>query len=185
MLNWIFACIYFFGPAYFTNAIPPLAKKFKLMEFLNKPVDGGKTLNGKPIFGSHKTWRGIVCGIILGSLVGYILFTIHQINNLSLYQNVGFDYLKFNGFLFGFIMSLGAVIGDLSFAFIKRRIGLMPGERFMPFDQTNYVIGNFFLFQPFLKLNVWVWITVFIATFLLHIIFNRLGFVLNLHKAKW
>jgi CDP-2,3-bis-(O-geranylgeranyl)-sn-glycerol synthase len=32
------------------------------------PIDGGRTLGGKRIFGDHKTWRGLLAGIVVGAL---------------------------------------------------------------------------------------------------------------------
>jgi len=60
-----------------------------------------------------------------------------------------------------------------------------PGARFLPWDQTNYVIGAWLFLTPFLKIGIMVWITLFILTFLLHIIVNRIGYYLKLHCAKW
>jgi CDP-2,3-bis-(O-geranylgeranyl)-sn-glycerol synthase len=88
-------------------------------------------------------------------------------------------------FLFAFLISFGEVFGDLIFAFIKRRIGLKPGAPFLPFDQTNYVFGCFLLLQPYLNLDLKIWLTILILTFFLHIIFNRLGYYLKIHEAKW
>jgi len=56
---------------------------------------------------------------------------------------------------------------DLGSAFVKRRLNLQPGAMFMPWDQINYVIGNFIVLGPLLKLNLSVWYVLFIATFFL------------------
>ncbi|MBC7074147.1 CDP-archaeol synthase, partial [Candidatus Parcubacteria bacterium] len=96
-----------------------------------------------------------------------------------------FDYSRADGFLFGTLFALGQIFGDLGFAFLKRRIGLVPGAPFLPFDQTNYVIGCFLVLQPILKIEIKIWIFLFFATFFLHILVNRLGFHLKIHSAKW
>jgi CDP-2,3-bis-(O-geranylgeranyl)-sn-glycerol synthase len=184
--QFIISCLYFFLPAYFTNMTPPLVKRVGLFNFLDKPVDFGKKILGQPIFGSHKTWRGFICGILVGILMAKLLFFLHSYFNLSFYQAIGFsNYRGFNSFLFGFLISFGAAFGDLLFAFIKRRLKMEPGKRFLPFDQTNYVIGSFLILNPFLKISILVWTTIFVLTFFLHIIFNRLGYLLGLHKSKW
>lgn len=179
----ILSSLYFFLPAYFTNMTPPLIKKAGLFNFLDKPVDFGKKLGTLPIFGPHKTWRGVIFGIIVGISVAGLQYWLYQfpfIKEISL-----IDYSQINLFLFGFSISAGAIFGDLIFAFIKRQLKKEPGQRFIPFDQTNYVIGTFIFLQPYLKLDLTIWLTIFILTFFLHIIVNRLGFALNLHKAKW
>lgn len=172
-------------PAYLANATPPLIKNIKFFKILGKPIDGGKKLKEKELFGSHKTWRGLIGMLVVGIAASYILFFLENRYNLGLYENIGFDYTEWSPLLFGALMALGTIIGDLLFAFIKRRIRLKPGAPFIPFDQTNYVIGNFIILQPFLELHLSVWIILFFATLVIHIIFNRLGYLLGLHNAKW
>jgi len=185
MLNLVIFSLYFFLPAYFTNMSPPLAKKADVFNFLDKPIDFNKKFKDEPILGAHKTWRGAILGIAIGILVIYIQKWLYQfpwIQGISF-----FDYEKINVLLLGFLLCLGAVFGDLSFAFIKRRLKLKPGAKFLPFDQINYVIGAYILFSltSCFKIDNLVWITLLISSFFLHIIVNRLGYYLKLHKAKW
>lgn len=185
MFTFLLSCLYFFLPAYFTNMTPPLAKKAGVFNFLNKPVDFNKKFGEGPILGSHKTWRGIILGIAVGILATYFqswLYRFPFIQKISF-----FDYRKENILLLGFLLSGGAVFGDLVFAFLKRRLELKPGAKFLPFDQTNYVIGAalFFSLTEFFEIDILVWPTLFILSFFLHIIVNRAGFRLKLHQAKW
>jgi len=189
-LFFLLSCFYFFLPAYFTNMAPPLIRRARVFKFLAKPCDFGRKFKGQPILGRNKSCRGAIFGIIIGILVSGFQFWLYQfsfIKEISL-----FDYREINIFLFGLLISSGAVFGDLLFAFIKRRLKMEPGQRFLPFDQTNYVIGAFlflapyFLACPYVKnFGVEVWITIFILTFFLHTIGNRIGYLLGLHRAKW
>jgi CDP-2,3-bis-(O-geranylgeranyl)-sn-glycerol synthase len=43
--------------------------------------------------------------------------------------------------LFGFLLSLGALFGDLFGAFLKRRMGFAPGELLPVVDQIDFIIG--------------------------------------------
>lgn len=162
---------------------PPLARKANLFNFLDKEIDFGKKFLGQPVFGKHKSWRGAILGIMVGFLVTLIQGYLYQfpiIQKISL-----LDYKKINIFLFGFLISAGAIFGDLLFAFIKRRLKMASGTPFLPFDQTNYVLGVAIFLTPFFKIEIIVWITLFILTFFLHLIVNRLGYYLKLHSAKW
>lgn len=182
-LEFAISCLYFFLPAYFANMVPPLAKKAKIFEFLAKPVDFNLKFLGKPILGANKTWRGVTCAFFVGFFVAIFqrfLFEFQFFKEISLV-----DYSKINIIVFATLISLGTIFGDLLFSFVKRRLGLLPGAPFLPFDQTNYVIGCALFLQPYLKLDILVWIFLFFATFFLHIIFNRLGYLLGIHKAKW
>lgn len=184
-MNWLFllSCFYFFLPAYFTNMTPPLIRRAGLFKFLDKPVDFGKKIGTAPIFGEHKSWRGVIFGIIVGISVAGLQYWLYQfpfIKDISL-----IDYSQINLLLFGFLISAGAIFGDIIFAFIKRRLKKEPGKRFIPFDQTNYVIGTFIFLQLCLKFSYSVWFTIFILTFFLHIVVNQIGYLLGLHKARW
>lgn len=181
-LIYIISCLYFFLPAYFANMTPPLAKKAKILNFLAKPIDFNKKFFGKPILGSHKTFRGAILAFLVGfstAIFQRFLYRFYLIQRISI-----LDYSKINIFFFAFLISFGAVFGDLIFAFIKRRLNLPPGAPFLPFDQTNYVIGAAIFLIPF-KIKISVWLTLFVFTFFLHIIVNRLGYHLKIHQAKW
>ena len=185
MLYWILSILYFFLPAYIANMTPPLAKKLHILEFLNKPIDNNKKLNNLPILGSHKTWRGAILEIVNGLIVVYIQLWLYQ---FPLFERLSLlNYQTSNIFLLGFLLASGAVLGDLLSAFLKRRLRLKPGARFMPLDQTNYVIGAYLLLFPFpnLTIRLFSWIILFFLTFFLHIGINLIGYYLGLHHAKW
>ncbi len=183
ILTYILSCLYFFLPAYFSNMTPPLIKKAGIFNFLDRPIDFNKKFLGQPILGSHKTWRGVIFGITIGFLVAGFQFWLYQFSFIK--EISFFDYRAINIFLFGFLISAGAVFGDLLFAFLKRRLRMKPGAIFLPFDQTNYVVGAFVFLHPLLELDYLAWITIFVLTFFLHMIFNRIGYLLDLHQNKW
>jgi hypothetical protein len=182
---YILSCIYFFIPAYIANAAPPLANTFNVLNGLNKPIDGGHEIKGMPILGSHKTWRGLVIEFIVCTLLIQFFIYINDYYNLGIYNNIGLNVHTINTWLLGLLLSAGIVFGDIFFAFVKRRLRLRPGVAFIPFDQTNYVIGAFIFLQPFLNLSLSFWLTLFLLTLFVHILFNRVGYNLGLHKAKW
>jgi len=179
----ILATIYFFLPAYIANAVPPLLNRFKLFEKLAIPIDNNKTFRERAIFGTHKTWRGVFGIFVVGILIMFLFFELN--NYFQLYEVIGFDHLKWNPFIFGAIFSLGIIMGDLFFAFIKRQLNLSPGAVFIPFDQTNYVFGIFLLLQYFINLDLLIWAIMLVQTFIIHTVFNRIGYILGLHNAKW
>ncbi|OQX00813.1 hypothetical protein BWK69_00700 [Candidatus Parcubacteria bacterium A4] len=187
---FILSCLYFFLPAYVANMAPPLMRRTGLFRFLYKAVDGGGKFMGFPIFGDHKTWLGIISSLVAGTMIAGLQFWLYQ---FSFFEKVSFlNYEHINILFFGFMMSLGMVFGDLIFSFIKRRINLRPGAPFIPFDQTNYVLGACLILSPlwifdkdFSNIDLGVWLTLLFLTLFLHIVINRIGYELGLHKAKW
>lgn len=180
VIQFFLSCLYFFLPAYLTNMTPPLAAKINILAI---PVDFSKKLAGKPILGSHKTWRGVLFGLLVGISASYCQVWLYQFSFIK--EISFFDYSKINILLYGFLLSAGVLFGDMLFSFFKRRLDLAPGQRWIPFDQTDYVIGAFLFLSPYLLLDTMIWLTIFILSFFLHIAFNRLGYWLGLHNSKW
>jgi len=179
------SCLYFFLPAYFANMSPPILKRLRVLNFLAFPIDKNlKFFDKKPLLGSHKTWRGS----LFGFLISFLLILLQRsLSEIEFFKKISlFDYSRVNIFLFATVFSFGVVFGDLFFAFIKRRLNLKEGASFLPFDQTNYVLGcAFFLYLFKFPIKIEVWVFLFFATFFLHIVVNRLGYYLKIHSAKW
>ncbi len=186
MFKFVLSCFYFFLPAYFTNMIPSLSASLRVFNFLGKPIDANKEFQGKPILGNHKTWRGPVLGALMGIIIVFIqkwLFNnCPEANNLSI-----INYQQIDIWPFALAMVFGAVLGDLFFAFIKRRLNLKPGAKFIPFDQINYVLGAGLFLSLFSKpsIDLSVWLTLLILTFVLHVAATQIGFRMGLSKSQW
>ncbi|MBR9692189.1 CDP-2,3-bis-(O-geranylgeranyl)-sn-glycerol synthase [Candidatus Woesearchaeota archaeon] len=178
MIEIILISIYFMLPAYFANMIPVFAAKLK---FLNYPVDFGKKFKGKPIFGSHKTWRGLFFGVITGIIIAYLqklLYIYPFFSSISLV-----DYS--NWLALGFLLGFGALIGDLVKSFFKRRAGVKAGQRFIPWDQLDYTIGSL-LFVFIVFIPSWQIIAaIVVINFILHVIANHLAYYAKLSDVKW
>ncbi len=130
------ATLYLFLPAYAANGSPPLLAK--LFPRWDAPVDFGARVRGRRLFGSHKTWRGLLGGTLLGGLV----FLAQQ---AWLPLGVVDALPWYAGFLLGF----GALLGDLLESMMKRQVGVAPGKPFVPWDQLDYTIGALALLSPF------------------------------------
>ena len=51
----------------------------------------------------------------------------------------------FAWFFIGLLLGSGALIGDAVKSFFKRKEGIKPGNRFIPWDQLDYSIGSLVL----------------------------------------
>jgi CDP-2,3-bis-(O-geranylgeranyl)-sn-glycerol synthase len=87
--------------------------------------------------------------------------------------------------LFGFVLSLGALFGDLAGAFVKRRLGLAPGDLLPVIDQVDFIIGailfSFFIF-PFSPELI---VAVLIITPPIHILTNFAAHKMGLKNRPW
>ncbi|MBU1146150.1 CDP-2,3-bis-(O-geranylgeranyl)-sn-glycerol synthase [Patescibacteria group bacterium] len=170
-------------PAYIANMAPVFAKRFGLLKFLARPVDGGREFSGRKIFGEHKTWRGFVVGIIAaiaGAWLQYFLYSVSPFREISF-----FNYFEVSPWFLGFIFGFGALFGDLIKSFFKRRIGIAPGKPWIPFDQLDFVLGAL-IFVSLIFLPPWRGILVIIiVTPILHLLANQIGFILKIKNTKW
>ncbi len=132
-------------------------------------MDFGKNfLDGKRVFGKNKTYRGFFFGLAVGTIVG-------------LSECFLFNY----PLLFGVLSPLGALLGDLAAAFLKRRIGIAPGGLFPIVDQVDFAVGALLFSLP---LNIISWnlaIAVIIITPPIHIVTNFVAYKLKLKKNPW
>ena len=79
------------------------------------PLDGNiKFVDGRPIFGTSKTVRGILLSCFITSACAPLLGL-----NLKI----------------GFVVATAAMAGDLLSSFLKRRLGLPPSSKASGFDQ--------------------------------------------------
>ena len=160
----IVEALLFIFPAYCANAIPVIAGG-------GPPIDLGKRFSdGKPIFGKNKTSRGFFSGLAVGTAVGLI-------------ESLTFDY----NILFGLFLSLGALFGDLVGAFIKRRLGLAPGDLLPIVDQVDFIVGAI-LFSVPICLSILSWqliIAVLIITPPVHLLTNFAAYKLGLKSNPW
>ena len=102
------------------------------------------------------------------------------------------------GFAFGFqnypvllalLIPLGALLGDLTGAFIKRRIGIAPGGLLPIVDQIDFVVGAVVFAIPLapdlLAVSWAVAVTVLLITPPIHLFTNYLAYKLKLKKNPW
>lgn len=160
----ILDAVKFIFPAYCANAIPVIVGG-------GRPIDFGKSfVDGRPIFGSHKTIRGFFSGLLVGTLAG-------------LAMTVVLGYPLF----FGLVSSLGALLGDLCGAFVKRRLGIAPGGLLPVIDQIDFVVGAILVSLPFVS-QILSWplaLTVLIITPPIHLLTNYVAYKLRLKSNPW
>jgi CDP-2,3-bis-(O-geranylgeranyl)-sn-glycerol synthase len=171
-------CTYIMLPAYFANMAPVIVKK---IGFLDYPVDFNKKFIDQPIFGKHKTFRGFFFGILFALLIA---FGQYLLSGAEFFMNISIlDYSQWA--LIGLVMGLGALIGDVVKSFFKRRADIEPGHRFIPFDQTDFVIGALAFTMIFFELSWQVFVTALVLSFILHIIVNHIAFWLKIRNEAW
>jgi CDP-2,3-bis-(O-geranylgeranyl)-sn-glycerol synthase len=163
IIQWIFQPLWFMLPAYIGNITPLFVKK---IPWLSGPIDFHLTFNNERVFGDHKTWRGLISGVFVGTIVAIV-------QGRPFYQ--------------GTILALGNFIGDLLGAFMKRQMNIPPGGKNVYIDALPSPIVALLAAYLFGFLSLPSGQCVFIIGMIipLHIGFNILWHRLKLKSVAW
>ena len=180
MIIFLLKILYFILPSFMANMAPI---NFRKINFLNFPIDRGRTFYGQPLFGKNKTYRGFFFGIISAVafvLIQQLLYQVSFFKNISLinYENENFLIL---GFLFGF----GALFGDLVESFIKRRLNKKSSQPWMFFDQVDFIIGSLVFVSPIITFSYNKIAIILFLTFFLTIITNHISYTIGCRFEPW
>jgi CDP-2,3-bis-(O-geranylgeranyl)-sn-glycerol synthase len=183
MLNTIIQALYFFLPAYAANMMPVLLAKYKLLEFLNVPVDFNFKIGGKAITGTHKTYRGIIGGVLGAMAVVALQAWIHDVwsQREVLYL---FQYYLPSVLWLGFWMGLGEGLGDVVKSIVKRRIGIKSGGAFFPYDQLSFLGALGLAFFYYVPPAGHIWAIIIISP-VIPVIANIIGYKIGWKKVWW
>lgn len=181
-MDTLLFALWFFLPAGVANAAPIIAAQLPYLSRWDAPMDFGKTWRSKRIFGTHKTWRGLLTGIVAAVLTVYVQQAIldnYQLGFLSNYD----AYLGFSALLLGFLFGFGALMGDAVESFLKRQFDIADGQPWFPFDQTDYIIGGCLAAAVLVRLNLPEYIVILATWFLMHLIFSYIGYLFKLKSS--
>jgi len=172
---------YLLFPVFTANMAPQIASRLGIFEKLDRPVDFGKSVFGKRIFGQNKTFRGFAVGVFFAMLVSFLQYILDLNRIIEIEKLSGIEQFLMFGFLAGF----GALAGDSIESFFKRQISIKEGRPFVPFDQIDYILG--FLFFTSLIVN-WEWKEIIFALLcgaFLNPIVNFLAYLMRIKKTYW
>jgi CDP-2,3-bis-(O-geranylgeranyl)-sn-glycerol synthase len=167
LLQMIVEAFEFILPAYCANAVPVISGG-------GRPLDFGRNFfDGKRVLGKNKTFRGFFSGLLVGIIVG--------LGESAVFGPASFPILL------GALVSLGALLGDLAGAFVKRRLDIAPGDMLPIVDQVDFILGAILfslpVSSPFLS---WELILVaLIITVPVHLLTNFAAYKLGLKDNPW
>ncbi len=171
MLNSLIAAIQIFLPAYLANGAPTL-----LINYKKHPIDSGKYWGKNRILGNGKTWEGLIFACLTAFITGMILRYVYYWLNL--------EWINIHPFGYAFI-GFGAMVGDLTGSFIKRRLGMNRGENAGLLDMMDFIIGAM-IFARILVSYSWLTALIVLAvTPLIHRAANIFGYKIGVKKEPW
>ncbi|MEM0383356.1 MAG: CDP-2,3-bis-(O-geranylgeranyl)-sn-glycerol synthase [Candidatus Caldarchaeum sp.] len=158
-------------PAYVSNAAPVVA-----VRFFGKthPIDRGLTFfDGRRLLGNGKTVEGFISGTGAGMAVGYSIHILAP-NVITMVEV--------------FLLSFGALAGDMLGAFVKRRVGIPSGGAAPLLDQLGFLVVALGLVELFHGLPVWLdgltLLALALFTFFMHMGTNAAAYLFGL-KDRW
>ncbi|PIR87629.1 MAG: hypothetical protein COU10_03610 [Candidatus Harrisonbacteria bacterium CG10_big_fil_rev_8_21_14_0_10_45_28] len=163
--------LYLLLPAAVANMAPVI---FARIPFLAAPVDFNFMIGARRLFGANKTWRGLASGILAGAITAVIQ---NQFFNIDFFANPA---------IFGALLGLSALLGDLLSSAIKRRLNIAPGQAFYIIDQINWVVPALIVLRG---VGHPITLTISLLTILifglLHVVINQVAFRLNVRSNPW
>ena len=189
LLNAIITVLWIMGPAYIANSVAVLTGG-------KYPIDQGKTLSdGNRILGDGKTWSGLLGGTLGGIMFGIILdsgdgrMTLERLTGEEHVQSLWSE----NPVMVFFLLSFGALFGDMAASFYKRRQNLLRGDKFAILDMYDFIFMSLLLCIIFQRDWLLSWIldgwaplfTVLILTPFLHRGVNIIGYNIGVKNEPW
>jgi len=139
-----------------------LCIRFGWLRALARPIDGGRTLGGRPIFGPNKTLRGVLAVVIGNTLVlGLQSAALHYAPAIRRVEL--FDYGMVNGWLVGLAVGTLAALAELPNSFLKRRLNIPAGQSgqgamralFYFVDQVDILAGVWLAYSLVVDVTLW------------------------------
>jgi CDP-2,3-bis-(O-geranylgeranyl)-sn-glycerol synthase len=158
--------VYFMLPAYAANMAPPF---LRFWPGWNPPLS-------RRWLGAHKTTLGFAAGVLAAVAVTFLQSRAGLDGGVTAYDR----WLSL-GLRFG----AGAMLGDVAKSFAKRRVGIAPGRRWIPFDQLDFAAGALLAVASSARLAAADVLLVLALTFAGHVTVNRLGYLLGIRDTPW
>ncbi|MHA1958748.1 MAG: CDP-2,3-bis-(O-geranylgeranyl)-sn-glycerol synthase [Candidatus Thorarchaeota archaeon] len=172
-------------PAWIANSTPVIFGG-------GRPIDGGRLFrDGYRILGDGKTVRGFFAGVFWGTLTALAQYIaapfVRTEMEIYLVVTPEMDAILFMGVLVGFLLALGALVGDLVGSFAKRRVNLGSGAPSPVLDQLGFIIMALVFAAPFFapRPDYPVVAVLVLMTLILHWISNVGGYMLGFKKHPW
>ncbi len=167
----VLQAFWFIAPAYAANAFPPVVKGMH-------PLDFRKKLLSHRVLGNGKTFEGTIAGILFGMVIGSV-----QIYGQRLIPSeLGLTEMTLP---LVFMLSFGAVAGDILGAFMKRRFGIRRGAPAPLLDQLDFLVIAILLANFIVIINMQVVLLLLLLTPPIHWVSNLVGYYARIKKTPW
>jgi CDP-2,3-bis-(O-geranylgeranyl)-sn-glycerol synthase len=130
---------------------------------------GWRLGDGERVLGDNKTFRGFIGGFVAGTIVGVVCSYLFSKNLLAV----------------AIPASLGALLGDMGGALLKRRLKIRPGGALPVVDQLDFVVGAVLCVSLFSQVSMAVVLILLLVTPPIHFLTNVGAYALGLKDRYW
>jgi CDP-2,3-bis-(O-geranylgeranyl)-sn-glycerol synthase len=183
ILHDIFLALWFFCPAGVANVSPIFAAHMPYLKKYTWPIDCGLNFRGRRVLGDHKTWRGLMVGILMAILTLWLQQLLAAHISWLAHATADVGYATLPTVLVGALFGLGALGGDALESFFKRQRGVDPGKGWFPFDQIDYIVGGALATAPFVQLHLAQYIALIVLWLGVHVVASYIGYLLKLKDS--
>lgn len=143
----------------------PILARFLLGSHWDRPVDGGRRfIDGQPLLGPSKTWRGILAALLATPILAWVLFLSPGI---------------------GLIVATTAMAGDLLSSFIKRRLRIAPSGMALGVDQIPESLLPLLAVRAQFSLGLIEVFQLTLAFLVLELVLSRILYRLHIRKRPY
>lgn len=182
MLQDIAFAFWFLLPAAVANMVPVFSAALPGLKNWTAPIDGGRTFRGHALLGPHKTWRGLLSGMVAATFVLWVQQLAYTHSEWAQFAAGSVDYALLPTLILGPLFAIGALGGDAVESFFKRQRGIKSGGAWIPFDQIDYILGAIVvsLFVVIASPSEYLWMI--LVWFVMHLLVSYIGWLLGLKK---
>jgi CDP-2,3-bis-(O-geranylgeranyl)-sn-glycerol synthase len=149
---------------------------------LKRPLDGGARFRGRRLFGDNKTWRGAFV-MVTGVLVAALLLWRWDWWRSQLPGGIR----DAGPVVYGLLLGIGLVLGELPNSFLKRQLGVAPGTQrnalLTLYDQADFVLVVWVVLLPLWAMAPWQAAFVFAVVTAVHLVINVVGYAIGARTA--
>lgn len=180
--TWLFA------PLMFSAVVSAVVIERDLLRWARRPIDGGAELGGRRLFGDNKTWRGVITAVVCSA--AFAAFQEHVVGD-AVGDLLAVDWATVPATLFGGLMGLGAMLGELPNSFVKRRIDIPPGKTttgplsslFYVWDQVDLLLGAWACIGWWVRPSALLVTASFALALLVHPLVSLIGWLIGVRKS--
>lgn len=143
----------------------PILARYLLGSRWEHPIDGGRRfIDGQPLLGPSKTWRGVVAALLVTPIAAWLLHLPVSV---------------------GLIVAAVAMAGDLLSSFIKRRLRVEPSGMALGLDQIPESLLPLLAVRAHFALSIAEILLLTLAFLALELVLSRILYRLHIRKRPY